>query len=171
MQLTITAQQQEIFTEIARSTQLPHAEVIRAKIILRRCAGESNHGIAKQIGCHRNTVTKWSNRWYEQQGLLAETENEVTLSTYKKMVRAALMDQERSGRPNTFTAEQLCQIIAVACQPPEELGYPVTHWTPKELALEVVKQNIVERISVRHIGRFLKGMSVEAASVSILAHK
>lgn len=171
MQLTITMQQQQILTEFVRSTQMPHAEVIRAKIILRRCAGESNHGIAKQIGCHRNTVTKWNNRWHEQQALLAETENEVTLPVYKKIIKAALMDKERSGRPNTFTAEQLCQIIAVACQPPEELGYPVTHWTPKELALEVVKQNIVERISIRHIGRFLKGMPVETASVTILAHE
>ena len=81
------------------------------------------------------------------------------------------MDEERSGRPNTFTSEQLCQIIAVACQSPEELGRPVTHWTPQELALEVVKQSIVESISVRHIGRFLKGMSIETASVTILANE
>lgn len=171
MQLTITEQQQQILMEFARSTQMPHAEVVRAKIILYRCAGESNHSIAKKISCHRNTVTKWSQRWHKQQALLAETEKEVTFQAYKKIVRAALMDKERSGRPNTFTAEQLCQIVAVACQSPEELGRPVTHWTPKELALEVVKQNIVESISVRHIGRFLKGMSVETASVAILAHE
>ena len=50
-------------------------------------------------------------------------------------------------------------------------GHPVTHWTPQELALEVVKQSIVESISVRHIGRFLKGMSIETASVTILANE
>lgn len=171
MRLTMTEQQQQILTEFARSTQMPHAEVVRAKIILYRYAGESNHSITKKIGCHRNTVTKWSSRWHKQQTLLAETENEVTSQAYKKIVRVALIDKERSGRPNTFTAEQLCQIVAVACQPPEELGRPVTHWTPKELALEVVKQNIVESISVRHIGRFLKGMPVETASVAILAHE
>lgn len=171
MQLIITERQQQILTEFARSTQMPHAEVVRAKIILYRCAGESNTTIVKKIGCHRNTVTKWCRRWQGKQVLLAETEKEAAAQTYRKIIKAALMDEERRGRPNTFTAEQLCQIIAIACQSPEELGYPVSHWTPQELALEVVKKNIVASISVRHIGRFLKGVRVETASVTILANE
>lgn len=171
MQLIITERQQQILTEFARSTQMPHAEVIRAKIILDRCAGESNSNIVKKIGCHRNTVTKWDRRWRGKQALLAEAEKEATPQAYRKIIKAALMDEERSGRPNTFTAEQLCQIIAVACQSPEELGCPVTHWTPQELALEVVKQNIVESISVRHIERFLKGVRPETTSLTILANE
>ncbi len=171
MQLIITECQQQILTEFTRSTQMSHATVVRAKIILYRCAGQSNRSIVTKIGCHRNTVTKWCRRWYRKQAMLAETEKEVAPQAYRKVIKAALMDEERTGRPNTFTAEQLCQIIAVACQSPEELGYPVTHWTPKELTLEVVKKNIVESISVRHIGRFLKGVSVETASVTILANK
>jgi len=171
MQLIITERQQQILTEFSRSTQMPHAEVVRAKIILHRCAGESNSNIVKKIGCHRNTVTKWCQRWRKKQALLAETEKEVTPQAYRKIIKAAVTDEERTGRPNTFTAEQLCQIIAVACQSPEELGRPVSHWTPQELALEVVQQNIVESISVRHIGRFLKGVPVEAAPVTILANE
>ena len=171
MQLIITERQEQILTEFARSTQMPHAEVVRAKIILRRCAGETNCSIVKKLGCHRNTVTKWCRRWRERQTMLAETEKETTPQAYRKIIKAALMDEERSGRPNSFSAEQLCQIIAVACQSPEELGYPVSHWTPQELALEVVKQNIVESISVRHIGRFLKGMRPETPSLTILANK
>jgi len=171
MQLIITEQQQQILTEFSRSTQMPHAEVVRAKIILYRCAGESNSSIVGKIGCHRNTVTKWCRRWHRKQAMLAEIEKEATPQTYRKIIKAALMDEERTGRPNTFTAEQLCQIMAVACQPPEELGYPVTHWTAPELALEVVKQNIVASISVRHIGRFLKRVPVETASVTILANE
>ena len=171
MQLIITERQQQILTEFSRSTQMPHAEVVRAKIILHRCAGESNSSIVTKIGCHRNTVTKWCRRWHRKQAMLVETEEDATPQTYRKIIKAALMDEERTGRPNTFTAEQLCQIIAVACQSPEELGCPVTHWTPQELALEVVKQNIVESISVRHIGRFLKGVPVETSSVTILANE
>ena len=169
MQLIVTERQQQILVEFSRSTQLAHAEVVRAKIILYRCAGESNTTIVKKMGCHRNTVTKWCRRWQGKQEMLAETEKEVTPQAYRKIIKAALMDEERSGRPNTFTAEQLCQMIAIACQSPEELGYPVSHWTPQELALEVVKKNIVASISVRHIGRFLKGVRVETASVTILA--
>ena len=171
MQLIITERQQQILTEFSRTTQMPHAEVVRAKIILYRCAGKSNSSIVAKIGCHRNTVTKWCRRWHKKQAMLAVTEEDATPQTYRKIIKTALMDEERTGRPNTFTAEQLCQIIAVACQSPEELGCPVTHWTPQELALEVVKQNIVESISVRHIGRFLKGVPFETASVTILANE
>ncbi len=171
MQLILTENQQQILTEFARSTPMPHAEVVRAKIILQRSAGQSNSSIVKKIGCHRNTVTKWCRRWHDKQAMLAETEKEASPQAYRKIIKTALMDEERTGRPNTFTAEQLCQIMAVACQPPEELGYPVSHWTPQELALEIVKQNIVERISIRHIGRFLKGVPVETASVPILANE
>lgn len=41
MQLIITERQQQILTEFARSTQMPHAEVIRAKIILHGAAGRA----------------------------------------------------------------------------------------------------------------------------------
>ncbi len=63
----------------------------------------------------------------------------------------------RSGVPPKFTAEQLTQIIAVACEEPEESGRPVTHWTPRELTEEVIQRGIVESISPRHIDRILKG--------------
>ena len=152
MKVKMTESQEAILKEISRSTQTAHAEVVRAKIILLRYAGESKSRIAKLVGCHRNTVSKWCNRWCAEQDKLAEAEKETEKKMYKEMVKGVLLDAERSGKPSKFTAEQLCEIIAVACQPPEELGYPITHWTPKELAIEVVKQKIVESISVRHIG-------------------
>ena len=43
--------------------------------------------------------------------------------------------------------------------------------SPRELADEVVKQEIVASISVRHIGRFLKGGHLKAASQSLLAEQ
>ena len=44
---------------------------------------------------------------------------------------------------------------AVACEPPEKSGRPVTEWTHAELADEVVRRGIVESISPRHLGRLL----------------
>jgi putative transposase len=67
-----------------------------------------------------------------------------------------LSDSPRSGWAGKFSAEQVAQIIAVACEPPEKCGRPVTHWTPRELADEVKKRSIVASISVRQVGRFLK---------------
>ena len=44
----------------------------------------------------------------------------------------------------------------MACEKPEESGRPVTHWTNREIADEVMKRGIVEQISPRHAARFLK---------------
>lgn len=67
-----------------------------------------------------------------------------------------LQDGERPGAPATFSLEQILQLFAIACDPPETYGRPLSHWTPRELALEVVKQGIVEAISPRHVGRLLE---------------
>ena len=68
-----------------------------------------------------------------------------------------LSDEQRPGAPATFSAEQLAQIIAVACEAPEESGRPVTHWPPGELAAEVIERGIVASISPRHVDRVLQG--------------
>jgi putative transposase len=71
-------------------------------------------------------------------------------------IEDVLSDNPRSGCPGTFAPDQIARIIAVACEPPEDSGRPVTHWTPTELAEEVVARRIVSSISVRHVGRLLK---------------
>ncbi len=56
----------------------------------------------------------------------------------------------------TFSAEQVVQIVALACEPPPDSDRPVSHWTPRELAEEAVTRHIVPTISPRSVGRFLK---------------
>ena len=51
-----------------------------------------------------------------------------------------LSDEPRSGRPATFEPEQICQIVALACESPETSDRPVTHWTHAELADEAIKR-------------------------------
>ena len=80
-----------------------------------------------------------------------------------------LSDQERSGCPGKFTAEQFTQLVALACQEPKELGLPVTHWTPRELAAYAQEQGIVESISPRHVARFFGGGGSTPAPVALLA--
>jgi putative transposase len=169
MKAIATEQQVEILTTLARSTQIPHAEVLRARIVLGVCAGQSNAATAIEVGCHPNIVSKWKMRWIRQQPTLAVMESELTPQAYRVQMRQTLADAERSGRPSHFSAEQLCQIMAVACQIPETFGRPVTHWTPGELAAEVIQQGIVDSISARHIGRFLKRVRAETPSVTVLA--
>ena len=61
-----------------------------------------------------------------------------------------------SGTPPTFGAEQICAIVALACERPSDSGRPITHWTQAELADEAVKRGIVASISPDSIGRLFK---------------
>lgn len=157
-QVETTELQQKVLERLSKSQKVSHAYVTRARIILEAKKGERNTAIAKKLNCTRETARRWRDRWVHHQSLLAEREKDVTEGGYQKLIEVIMSDKERGGRPATFTAEQLCQIIAVAVQPPEEYGCPVTHWTPKELRHVVIKEGIVSSISTRHIGRFLKGV-------------
>jgi hypothetical protein len=73
-----------------------------------------------------------------------------------ELLAEVLGDDPRSGAPPQFTPEQMVQIIAVACEDPQACGRPVSHWTPRELAEEVIKRGIVAKISPRSVGRFVE---------------
>jgi len=45
-------------------------------------------------------------------------------------------------------------MVALACESRQASGYPVSHWTPTELATESIKRGIVEQISPRSVGLF-----------------
>jgi hypothetical protein len=49
----------------------------------------------------------------------------------------------------------LNSLHALACDPPEKHDRPISHWAPRELADELIKQKIVKSISPRHVGRLL----------------
>jgi len=169
--ISLTKRQKEELEVVVRGTKTPRMQAIRANIILQANGDARNTHIAKDVRCHIDTVRIWRGRWAEAAGVLADAEQEMEVKEYQQMVRNVLTDNPRSGSPGKFSAEQLCQIIAVACQQPEEVDCPVTHWTPRELSNEVVKQGIVESISVRHIGRFLKGVGLKTAPNPVLAHE
>ena len=71
------------------------------------------------------------------------------------MIRGILTDVPRPGTPVSFSAEQRAQIIALAGENPEDSARPITHWTPRDLADEIVKRGIADSISVRSVGRIL----------------
>jgi hypothetical protein len=59
--------------------------------------------------------------------------------------------------------------MALACEAPADSERPISHWTPREVAAEAIKRGIVETISERHVGRFLKARRSQAPSESVLA--
>jgi transposase len=97
----------------------------------------------------------WRGRWLEAGEELGEAEAAgIEEADLEKLLADVLGDEPRSGAPAKFTPEQIVQIIAVACEDPQACGRPVSHWTPRELAEEVVKRGIVAEISPRSVGRF-----------------
>jgi hypothetical protein len=71
-------------------------------------------------------------------------------------VEERLQDLPRPGAPARITADQISQIMGLACEQPEESGRPITHWTSREIADEIMRRGIVEQISPRHAARLLK---------------
>jgi putative transposase len=170
--VTLTARQRACVEQIARRQTNPQRLVRRAKVLLAMDAGANNSQIARQMHLNRGTVCVWRHRWRALTPKLAQVEAEgLSDKALTTMIEEGLTDQPRLGAPATFTAEQIVQIVAVACEPPEESGRPISHWTPREVADEVRTRGIVNAISTRSVGRFLKSGRFEAASGRVLAQR
>lgn len=167
--LLITERQQAILRTMSRSGTCPQAVALRARMILLAFDGTANEGIAEQVGCERHAVGPWRHRWADAFERLILVECCEKPSALPRAIAEALSDRPRSGSPGKFTAEQVAQILAIACEEPEASDRPVTHWTPRELADEAVKRGLVESISPRQVGRFLKIGGAAAAPQPLLA--
>lgn len=148
----------ELDTLIRRHTT-PQQMVLRAKIVLLAHQGDNNQDIARQLSISIHTARLWRKRWTDNQ--------DIPLSELS--VPARLSEAPRPGAPARISAEAYCQIMAIACQPPETFGRPITHWTERELADEAIKQALVVTISPRQVGRFLKRSLSQTAPVPLLA--
>jgi putative transposase len=144
---------QELLTLIRAHKTSQHVS-FRAQIILRLADGHPTSEVANHFDTTRLTVRRWRQHW---------------LGRPNASVIERLQDAPRPGTPATFRAEQWCQIMALACEPPQASGRPISHWTPRELADEAIQRGIVETISERHVGRFLKSGGSEAPSKPLLA--
>lgn len=158
--VTITERQQVVLEELSRSRSESQMISQRAKIILLGFQGRRNEEIAGEVGLERKQVGLWRRRWqaaWESLTLLECTEPR----KLREAVRETLRDAHRSGAPGTFTAEEITQILAVACEKPEQSGRPITHWTYRELRDEVIQRGIVKDISVSRIGHFLREAALQ----------
>ncbi len=155
--IELSARIRKIIEEIARQRSTEYRLVVRASLILAMADGAGNHELTRRQNLDRGTVRYWRGRWIELTPKLTSAEaSEVSDEDLRDLVLTGLMDLPRSGAPPTFTAEQIVQIIAVSCEEPSNSQRPISHWSPAELADEVVKRKIVESISVSSVERFLK---------------
>jgi transposase len=160
----LTPEQSDLLQRIAHSRETPHSLVLRTQIIVQAAEGRHNKTIAGNLGVCEETVSFWRNRWLTGQIELAKGAGQP--KRLPEVVGRLLADRPRSGRPGTFSAEQVCQIIALACEtPPESLS----HWTYPDLARTVVRRGIADAISKSTIGRFLKSGGPQATPHPVLA--
>jgi len=167
--IVLSKTQRCILEGLVRRRHCLQAIALRARVILAAAAGLDNSQIAQRLGCHRELARRWRRRFAEAQPAWEANGGDWEESVWTEKIAELLEDRERSGAPAKFTAEQLCQIVALACaKRPEECGRPVTHWTARELADEATQRGIVVSISPRHVGRFLKDGGPAAASGAVL---
>src|SRR3954447_5943911 len=136
------------------------ALVRRARVVLLAAMGYSNTDIAEQIPMDVEAVGLWRRRWVAFEAIpLAEVS-----------VAQRLADAPRPGAVPRLSPEQVCQILALACEQPSGSGRPISHWSHRELADEIVRRGITDRISPRHAARLLKSGRPAATPRALLAH-
>jgi transposase len=106
----LTAKEASAVEVLARSRTAPARRVERARIIRHAGRGETPPVIAEALGVDAETVRRRIRR-FNAEGL------------------AALDDRHRSGRPATYSPDEVAAVIAAALTAPRSLGLPFASWT------------------------------------------
>ena len=145
-QITLTEAERQDLEKLRQGYSTPQQIGLRARIILLAAKGKNNAEVAKALNITIDMARLWRRRWLELQPIALKD-----LSLEER-----LADLPRPGAPAHLTADQICQIEQVACEKPERAGRPISQWTGREIADEIVKRGILNQISPRHASRLLK---------------
>jgi putative transposase len=147
IKIVLTTEAENELKQLVAKHSTPQQIALRAKILLLAHADVNNTLIARQLNVHIEVPRLWRQRWQSLEG--------VPLSELS--VQERLTDAPRSGKPPRLTPEQVCQIIALGCEQPLEASQrPISHWTAREIADEIIRRGIVDHLSPRHAARLFK---------------
>ena len=144
--VTLSEEERQGLEKLVKRHQVGQQIALRARIVLAAADGLKNKEIVEKYHIVPVTVSLWRNRWVKLQDI----------SLDDLSLEARLQDAPRPGAPAKITADQRCQIEALACEKPENSGRPITEWSAREIADEMIKREIVPEISPRHAARLLK---------------
>lgn len=144
--IELTDAERQALDELVRRHNTPQQSALRARVVLAAAEGMNNGQVSRQLGVSLDMVRLWRRRWIELQAISLED----------LPVADRLRDAPRPGAPPRITDEQVCQIIELACEAPERAGRPISQWTGREIADEIKRRGIVDKISERHAARLLK---------------
>ncbi len=130
--LELTSDESEQLERWVRRTTSAQALALRSRIVLACATGLTNKEVAAQLGISMPTVGKWRARFVDSR-------------------LDGLVDEPRSGRKPTITAEQVEDVVVATLESTPEHA---THWSRKKMA---------ERsgLSKSTIGRIWKGFSLK----------
>ena len=111
-QINLSESEHQELAQLLRRTSTPQQIALRAKVILRAATGLSNGKIAEELGISIEMSRLWRRRWRE-------------LSAREVLLSERLKDAPRPGSPGTFTMEQITQLYAIACSPPQQYNRPL----------------------------------------------
>ena len=131
--LELSAERHRELTALARAHSTPRKLAERARIVPLAADGASLSETARRLSIWRKTAATWRKRWREADAAKGTAER--------------LSDAPRCGAPGKFTPEQVCAIIALASENPEDSDLPISHWSQSEVARQAVERGIVASIS------------------------
>jgi putative transposase len=140
----LTTEQRQELTALTRAHSTPRKLAERVRIVLLAADGASVSETSQRLGIWRKTASTWRKRWREAEAAKSTAER--------------LSDAPRSGAPDKFTSEQVCAIIALACED-QDSDLPIGQWSQSEVARQAVKRGIVASISHGSAGRIFKRVS------------
>ena len=104
--ITVTEAEREELERLVGRHTTSQQMALRARMIVAAATGGDNCQSARDLGVNNDTVSRWRRRWIRWQAA----------SLADLPVADRLRDVPRPGRPSQITAEQTCQIIALACE-------------------------------------------------------
>src|SRR5215203_3877628 len=134
--IDLTQTEREQLDRLARRHSTPQQLALRAQIVLAAADGANNCQIARDLHVSLDMVRRWRERW-----LLCQAASGEDLPLLDR-----LTDAPRPGKPVRITAEQVAKIVALACDPPADAKRPISHWTGREIADELIQRGIVDQI-------------------------
>lgn len=117
--------QRALLEQLRQRQTAPQRLVRRVLILLTLAANPCLQTTARDLGLNRISVRLWRDRWLAAADDLAQAERDnLPDQQFLGLIAEILDDAPRPGGPATFSPEQIVQIVAVACEPPEKSGTP-----------------------------------------------
>lgn len=159
--IPMTERQYRLLNRHWAKHSLAHHIKTRISILLMASEGLTHASIKRELGIDVNTVKRWRRRWEAEFNSIKafELDESVQGVSDKELLKRMLLvvkDYSRSGAPKRITLAQEKQIIALACEKPEDHGIPITQWNREMLAHVAKAKGIVKTISPRYVGEILK---------------